>query len=46
MWVLGVAMEQTLSIIKPDAVQKNVIGKIIDRFESHGLRVAGLKKSN
>lgn len=37
-------MEQTLSIIKPDAVQKNVIGKIIDRFESHGLRVAGLKK--
>ena len=37
-------MEQTLSIIKPDAVQKNVIGKIIDRFESHGLRAAGLKK--
>ena len=41
---LGVAMEQTLSIIKPDAVQKNVIGKIIDRFESNGLRIAAMKK--
>jgi len=37
-------MEQTLSIIKPDAVKKNVIGKIIDRFESNGLRVAAAKK--
>lgn len=37
-------MEQTLSIIKPDAVLKGVIGKIIDRFESNGLRVAGMKK--
>ncbi len=37
-------MEQTLSIIKPDAVAKNVIGKIIDRFESNGLRVAAMKK--
>ncbi len=37
-------MEQTLSIIKPDAVKKGVIGKIIDRFESNGLRVAALKK--
>ena len=37
-------MEQTLSIIKPDAVQKNVIGKIIDRFESNGLRIAAMKK--
>ena len=33
------AVEQTLSIIKPDAVQKNVIGKIIARFEAVGLRV-------
>ena len=33
------AVEQTLSIIKPDAVQKNVIGKIIARFEAAGLRV-------
>jgi nucleoside-diphosphate kinase len=37
-------MEQTLSIIKPDAVAKGVIGKIIDRFESNGLRVAAIKK--
>jgi len=37
-------MEQTLSIIKPDAVAKNVIGKIVDRFESNGLRIAGMKK--
>ncbi len=41
---LGVTMEQTLSIIKPDAVQKNVIGKIVDRFESNGLRIAAMKK--
>ena len=31
------AIEQTLSIIKPDAVCKNVIGKIISRFEENGL---------
>jgi nucleoside-diphosphate kinase len=37
-------MEQTLSIIKPDAVAKNVIGKILDRFESNGLRIAAIKK--
>lgn len=37
-------MEQTLSIIKPDAVKKNYIGKIIDRFESNGLRIAAAKK--
>ena len=30
-------IEQTLSIIKPDAVGKNVIGKIITRFEENGL---------
>lgn len=36
--------ERTLSIIKPDAVQKGVIGKIIDRFESNGLRIAAMKK--
>ncbi len=32
-------MEKTLSIIKPDAVRKNVIGQIVDRFEQAGLRV-------
>jgi nucleoside-diphosphate kinase len=36
--------ERTLSIIKPDAVAKGVVGKIIDRFESNGLRVAAMKR--
>ena len=31
------AIEKTLSIIKPDAVGKNIIGKIISRFEDNGL---------
>jgi nucleoside-diphosphate kinase len=33
------AVERTLSIIKPDAVAKNVIGKIYSRFETNGLKV-------
>ena len=33
------AVERTLSIIKPDAVAKNVIGKIYSRFETNGLRI-------
>lgn len=37
-------MEKTLSIIKPDAVKKGIIGKILDRFESNGLRIAAMKK--
>ncbi|MEA3456813.1 MAG: nucleoside-diphosphate kinase [Campylobacterota bacterium] len=37
-------MEQTLSIIKPDAVAKNVIGQILARFEDAGLRIAATKK--
>ena len=36
-------LEQTLSIIKPDAVRKNVIGKIITRFENAGLKVVSAK---
>ncbi|MDD2942548.1 MAG: nucleoside-diphosphate kinase [bacterium] len=36
-------MEKTLSIIKPDAVKKNVVGKILSRFEDAGLRIAGTK---
>ena len=32
-------MERTLSIIKPDAVAKNVIGAIYDRFEKSGLKI-------
>ncbi|HET6787356.1 MAG TPA: nucleoside-diphosphate kinase [Aquabacterium sp.] len=37
------AIERTLSIIKPDAVAKNVIGQIISRFEGAGLKVAAAK---
>lgn len=36
-------MERTLSIIKPDAVAKNCIGKIIDRFETAGLKVVAVR---
>ncbi len=35
--------EQTLSIIKPDGVEKNIIGEILSRFESAGLRIAAMK---
>jgi len=38
-----VTVERTLSIIKPDAVAKNVIGEIIARFEQAGLKIAALK---
>lgn len=37
------SVELTLSIIKPDAVAKNVIGKIITRFEDAGLKIAAAK---
>ena len=37
------AIERTLSIIKPDAVAKNVIGQIVSRFEGAGLKVAAAK---
>jgi len=37
------AVERTLSIIKPDAVAKNVIGKIYSRFETNGLRVVAAR---
>lgn len=37
-------MEQTLSIIKPDAVAKNVVGQILARFEAANLRIAATKK--
>jgi nucleoside-diphosphate kinase len=36
-------MERTISIIKPDATAKNVIGQILSRFEAAGLVVKGLK---
>ncbi len=37
------AIERTLSIIKPDAVAKNVIGKIYQRFEDAGLKVVAAR---
>lgn len=37
------AIERTLSIIKPDAVQKNVIGEIYTRFEKAGLKIVAAK---
>jgi len=36
-------MEKTLVIIKPDALQRNLLGKIIERFEHKGLKIVGLK---
>lgn len=38
------AMERTLSIIKPDTTARNLIGKIVARFEEEGLRVAAIRK--
>jgi len=37
------AIQQTLSIIKPDAVAKNVIGEIISRFETNNLKIVAAK---
>ena len=37
------AVERTLSIIKPDAVAKNVIGQIYSRFENNGLKIVAAK---
>ncbi|WP_367605499.1 nucleoside-diphosphate kinase [Legionella sp. W05-934-2] len=37
------AIERTLSIIKPDAVGKNVIGQILSRFEKAGLKIVNAK---
>ena len=39
-------MEQTLSIIKPDGVERNLIGSIVAKFEEAGLRVAAMKKKH
>lgn len=38
------AIEQTFSIIKPDAVARNLIGKIVGRFEEDGLRIVAMRK--
>lgn len=39
-------IQKTLILLKPDAVQKNLIGQIIGRFETKGLKVIGLKMMN
>lgn len=39
------AVERTLSIIKPDATRRNITGKIIDKLESAGLRVIAQKRT-
>jgi len=41
-----VSVERTLSIIKPDAVAKNVIGQIYTRFENAGLRIVAAKMAH
>ena len=38
------AVERTLSIIKPDATKKNLVGRIVGRFEQEGLRIAAIRK--
>jgi nucleoside-diphosphate kinase len=38
------AIERTLSIIKPDATRRNLTGAIIDRFEKRGLRIVAQKR--
>jgi nucleoside-diphosphate kinase len=42
----SMAVERTLSIIKPDAVKKNVIGQILARFEKAGLRIIAARMSH
>ncbi|MEW6188254.1 MAG: nucleoside-diphosphate kinase [Thermodesulfobacteriota bacterium] len=37
-------MERTLSIIKPDGVAKGLIGEVLKRFESNGLKIVAMKK--
>jgi len=38
-------MEKTFAIIKPDAVERNLIGKILERIESRGFRVVAMKRA-
>lgn len=40
------AIEQTLVLIKPDGVQRGLIGEIIKRFEQRGLKIVGMKLTN
>jgi len=43
---IQMAVERTLSIIKPDAVAKNVIGKIYSRFEANGLKIIAARMAH
>ena len=36
-------MEETLSIVKPDGVEKNLVGEVLRRFESGGMKVIALR---
>ena len=36
-------MQQTLILLKPDAVQRRLVGELLSRFERKGLRIAGMK---
>ena len=36
-------MERTLSLIKPDGVEKNLVGEVIKRFQDNGIRIAAMK---
>ena len=38
-------MEKTLAMIKPDAVERNLIGKILERIESNGFRIVAMKRT-
>jgi nucleoside-diphosphate kinase len=40
------AIERTLSIVKPDATRRNLVGKIIATFEDKGLRIAAVRKTH
>ena len=44
--VASLPSERTLSIIKPDAVKKNVVGQIVSRFEAAGLRVVAMRMTH
>lgn len=37
-------MERTFAIIKPDAVERNIVGKILGKVEAEGFRIVGMKK--
>lgn len=37
-------MERTFAIIKPDAVERNIIGKVLEKIEGAGFRIVGMKK--